>query len=131
MILDKKVDLNIYKERSGQELAAACCVTASKVEGKKEPACCCAPSSTCCSTEHATDASKAVAGLDFNEWVSKYQWCPNPLNWSLIAAIKQVRMLYMLSSQKEELGLEFLCTIRTHWIPRSLNSGSELLDLVP
>lgn len=76
MILDKTIDLNIYKERSGEEPAASCCVPASKTEEKKEAASCCVPSTTCCSTERVTDASKAFADLDFNEWVSKYHWCP-------------------------------------------------------
>jgi arsenite methyltransferase len=86
MIVDKKVDLNIYKERDGEDRAAACCVPASKAE-EKEPASCCAPSSTCCSNDRVTDASKAVADLDFNEWVSKYHRCPIQITWLLIAEI--------------------------------------------
>jgi hypothetical protein len=72
LILDKKSDLNIYKERNQGE-TASCCGTADE----KEPASsCCAPSSSCCSTEKAPskeeELAKRVAKIDFNEWVSKY-----------------------------------------------------------
>ena len=72
LIVDKKSDLNIYKERnqSGEE---SCCGTA-----ESEPASsCCAPSASCCSTSNSAkmssekaDLAKRVANIDFNEWVS-------------------------------------------------------------
>jgi hypothetical protein len=79
MIVDKKIDLNIYKERHGEQLAASCCVPSLKTKTNEEPASCCAPSSSCCSTEPEANTEaktketlKKVGDLDFNEWVSKY-----------------------------------------------------------
>jgi hypothetical protein len=75
MIVDKKIDLNIYKERDGEAAAL-------KTEGKAGAASCCAPSSACCQNVSEANAEKseetltAVADLDFNEWVSKYHQCP-------------------------------------------------------
>lgn len=80
MIVDKKIDLNIYKERDGEEPVASCCVPSLKAE-PKTVASCCAPSPSCCSTEpgvnteNLKEASKTVADLDFNEWVSEYYLC--------------------------------------------------------
>jgi arsenite methyltransferase len=78
MIVDKKIDLNIYKEREGQEPAASCCVSSIKVEKEKTQSCC-VPSSTYCSTEPVVDAANALADLDFDEWVSKCHQYPMTL----------------------------------------------------
>ena len=51
MIVDKKIDLNIYKERNGKAPAASCCVPSAKIDMEAEAITCCAPSSSCCSTE--------------------------------------------------------------------------------
>jgi arsenite methyltransferase len=76
LIVDKKSDLNIYKERNHGEEVASCCGTAEK----KEPAAnssCCAPAATCCSassekvSSEKEELAKRVANIDFNEWVSE------------------------------------------------------------
>lgn len=72
MIVDKKSDLNIYKERN-QGAEASCCGTSDEKEAASS---CCAPSASCCSTEKAPskeeELAKRVAKIDFNEWVSKF-----------------------------------------------------------
>ena len=79
MIVDKKIDLNIYKERNGEQPVASCCVPCLKTKMNEEPASCSAPSAPCCSTEAEANTEaktkevfKKVRDLDFNEWVSKY-----------------------------------------------------------
>jgi hypothetical protein len=113
--VDKKIDLNIYKERDGKELAASCCVPSLEDQAQTEARSCSAPSS-CCSTEpdaNTRDAKaslKAVADLDFNEWVSKYHRC-SPLNdWVMIDQYEKVHAPYTLSSQEPQLRrFEPLC----------------------
>jgi hypothetical protein len=71
MIVDKKSDLNIYKERN-QGVEASCCGISDEREAASS---CCAPSASCCSTEKAPlqeELTKRVAKIDFNEWVSKF-----------------------------------------------------------
>ncbi|KUJ06559.1 putative UbiE/COQ5 family methyltransferase [Mollisia scopiformis] len=76
MIVDKKSDLNIYKER-GQEDTSSCCDT-SVVKPQAESSSCCAPSTSCCSrsgnaeVDGKKELAKRVADIDFNEWVSSY-----------------------------------------------------------
>ena len=71
--MDKKSDLNIYKERNQAAEESSCCGTA---EQKEVASSCCDPASSCCGTEKAAggkeDLAKRVADIDFNEWVSKY-----------------------------------------------------------
>lgn len=93
MIVDKHMDLNIYKERiydvrndsigieeaccdqNEVKASSACC--ALKEEEKKENSCCGA------GDEKERDAArhrvtKEVESIDFNEWVSKYSPVSSP-----------------------------------------------------
>lgn len=79
MIVDKKIDLNIYKERQGDEPTASCCVPSVTAGTKTEGESCCVPSSSCCSVEQSTNKGyqtkeplKKVVDLDFNELVSTF-----------------------------------------------------------
>ncbi|KAH6722607.1 putative UbiE/COQ5 family methyltransferase [Leptodontidium sp. MPI-SDFR-AT-0119] len=73
LIVDKKSDLNIYKERSSSSEGNA-------VESKNSGSSCCAPATSCCGTGVSKNGnaasedtnSKRVADIDFNEWVSSY-----------------------------------------------------------
>lgn len=60
LIVDKKSDLNIYKER-----------TDAGDKGCGEPA---AGSSSCCGTKIPITENDDVANIDFNEWVGE---CPH------------------------------------------------------
>ncbi|CZR59545.1 related to arsenic methyltransferase Cyt19 [Phialocephala subalpina] len=78
LIVDKKSDLNIYKERGQEESSSSCCETSTS-KHKEQASSCCAPATSCCSsTTGATkaddkqDLAKRVANIDFNEWVSSY-----------------------------------------------------------
>ena len=81
LIVDKKSDLNIYKERNQGGGESSCCAT---VEDKSASSCC-APAASCCSTSTSAekmgsekeDLAKRVANIDFNEWVSKSSPIPN------------------------------------------------------
>jgi hypothetical protein len=68
MIVDKKIDLNIYKERNGEDSAASCCTPLSNAEATA-PTSCCAPSSSCYSNGISL---KSAVDIDLNQWVSKY-----------------------------------------------------------
>ncbi|KFY51362.1 hypothetical protein V496_08862 [Pseudogymnoascus sp. VKM F-4515 (FW-2607)] len=59
LIVDKKSDLNIYKERTGAE-----------GKGCGEPA---AGSSSCCGTKIPITENDDVANIDFNEWVGSFE----------------------------------------------------------
>ena len=78
MIVDKKSDLNIYKERVDGESSSSCCATiTNKEEEKIAAASCCAPSNGTDKDAKMDKNSKAelanrVANIDFNDWVSKY-----------------------------------------------------------
>ncbi|PVH81874.1 putative UbiE/COQ5 family methyltransferase [Cadophora sp. DSE1049] len=71
LIMDKKSDLNIYKERVPSSESAA-------VEAKDSESPCCGPITSCCGTkassegnaESAETLAKRVADIDFNEWVT-------------------------------------------------------------
>ncbi|KAH7356426.1 putative UbiE/COQ5 family methyltransferase [Rhexocercosporidium sp. MPI-PUGE-AT-0058] len=73
LIVDKKSDLNIYKERSSSNESGA-------TESKSLESSCCAPATSCCRPEASGDSkvdsentmAKRVADIDFNEWVSSY-----------------------------------------------------------
>ncbi|KAF8855484.1 putative UbiE/COQ5 family methyltransferase [Acephala macrosclerotiorum] len=78
LIVDKKSDLNIYKERGQEATSSSCCETTT-ARPKEQNSSCYAPATSCCST--ATETAKAkskenpakrVANIDFNEWVSSY-----------------------------------------------------------
>jgi arsenite methyltransferase len=81
MIVDKKGDLNIYKER-GEE-ADCCGPSKEKSEENAAESSCRGPSDSCCSTSNEWKQSKVskkemadrVKDIDFNEWVSKYIHC--------------------------------------------------------
>jgi hypothetical protein len=76
LIVDKKNDLNIYKERNQGSGESSCCGTAEKEETASISSCC-APAASCPSTSaeetklDKADLAKRVANIDFNEWVSK------------------------------------------------------------
>lgn len=81
MIVDKKGDLNIYKER-GEE-ADCCGPSKEKSEENAAESSCCGLSDSCCSTSNEWKQSKVskkemadrVKDIDFNEWVSMYIHC--------------------------------------------------------
>lgn len=62
LIVDKKSDLNIYKERADSE-----------EKGCGAPA---AGSSSCCGTRIPITENDDVANIDFNEWVGKWLCVP-------------------------------------------------------
>jgi hypothetical protein len=76
LIVDKKNDLNIYKERNQGSGESSCCGTAEKEETASISSCC-APAASCPTTcaekpgLDKADLAKRVANIDFNEWVSK------------------------------------------------------------
>ena len=80
MIVDKKSDLNIYKERGQEAEASSCCAPSSDSGAETKTSSCCAPAaseSPCCGSSATKDSTqeaalKKVANIDFNEWVSKY-----------------------------------------------------------
>jgi arsenite methyltransferase len=75
MIVDKKSDLNIYKERVDGESSSSCCATITNKEREKiEASSCCAPSNGPAKVHDRSKAELAnrVASIDFNDWVSKY-----------------------------------------------------------
>jgi arsenite methyltransferase len=79
LIVDKKIDLNIYKERDGDQVASSCCNPTTKETSRSNLKLCCAPTSSCCPTmlgnnaiEDVKGGQTAVADLDFNEWVVKF-----------------------------------------------------------
>src|SRR5947208_7101425 len=82
IIVDKKGDLNIYKERG--ENADCCGPSKGKSEKNAAESSCCGSSDSCCSTSNESKQSnvskKEMAGrvkdIDFNEWVGKYMYCP-------------------------------------------------------
>ncbi|KAG4427106.1 hypothetical protein IFR05_017411, partial [Cadophora sp. M221] len=73
LIVDKKSDLNIYKERSSSSENKA-------VESENSGSSCCAPTASFCGSEVVGDekiaaegaVANSVADIDFNEWVSSY-----------------------------------------------------------
>lgn len=80
MIVDKKNDLNLYKEdtrkseKDRQTASSACCSSETKPVSVQETS-----SSTCCSTSNGIgqDVAKKVAQIDFNEWVGKKRPLPS------------------------------------------------------
>jgi arsenite methyltransferase len=84
MIVDKKSDLNIYKERVDGESSSSCCATITNKEGEKNAAAsCCAPSDSTDKDAKVDENSKIelakrVAEIDFNDWVSKYCLMSSP-----------------------------------------------------
>ncbi|KAE8452951.1 hypothetical protein EG329_012138 [Mollisiaceae sp. DMI_Dod_QoI] len=78
IIVDKKSDLNIYKER-GQDDGSSSCCEISTAGPQAQNSSCCAPPASCCSStsekaksENEKGLAKRVADIDFNEWVSSY-----------------------------------------------------------
>jgi len=85
LIVDKKSDLNIYKERNQGGVESSCCGT----EEKEQASSCCAPAASCCSSAEKSssekeDLAKRVAKIDFNEWVSKSTLIPKILLQAII-----------------------------------------------
>jgi len=69
MIVDKKSDLNIYKERAQQDEGGdSCCAP-------KEAASCCGTAESV-SEKEKKESAKRVKEIDFNEWVSKSHLIP-------------------------------------------------------
>lgn len=62
LIVDKKSDLNIYKERADSEEKGC----GAPAEG----------SSSCCGTRIPIAEKDDVANIDFNEWVGKWHYAP-------------------------------------------------------
>jgi hypothetical protein len=80
MIVDKKSDLNIYKERNESATSSCCEPSPSKADEAPVISSCCAPttSTSCSSTTTPKEESekeklaKRVQAINFNEWVSTY-----------------------------------------------------------
>jgi arsenite methyltransferase len=78
LIVDKKIDPNIYKERDGAQVASSCCTPSTTETSKSDLKLCCGPTPSCCPTMPGNNAianlkgvQNAVADLDFIEWVGK------------------------------------------------------------
>jgi arsenite methyltransferase len=78
MIVDKKSDLNIYKERVDGESSSSCCATITNKNGETiEASSCCASSNgtsknTKVDENSKVELAKRVENINFNDWVSKY-----------------------------------------------------------
>jgi hypothetical protein len=76
MIVDKHMDLNIYKERKEDGGSSCCEPSESKTDVTPPTSSCCAPATSCCSAIEPVETEKEksinrVGLIDFNEWVSK------------------------------------------------------------
>lgn len=72
MIVDKKMDLNIYKERNGEDVSC-CSSTTQAPTAAPETSSCCGSSKVAAPKEETQDEWKErIMKIDFNEWVSKY-----------------------------------------------------------
>jgi hypothetical protein len=115
MIVDKKSDLNIYKERVDGEPSSSCCATITNKEGEKiATSSCCAPSNGTCKDAKVDDNSKVelanrVANINFNDWVSKYCLIILILRLSLTVMTRLVQYLRSQTGQGKCLAAYPIC----------------------
>jgi hypothetical protein len=122
MIVDKKSDLNIYKERDGGESSSSCCATITNNEGEKtEASSCCAPSNGPAKVDDNSKAELAnrVAKIDFNDWVSKYYLIFLNLGISLTVITRLVQYLRSQTGRGKCLAAYSICLkFWRNWKPR-------------
>jgi SAM-dependent methyltransferase len=125
MIVDKKSDLNIYKERVYGESSSSCCATITNKNGETiEASSCCAPSNgtsknTKVDENSKVELAKRVENINFNDWVSKY--CLMFSSWDLAQRYNQARSVSTQSNRTRQISsclfhmLEFLEKLKVSW----------------